>query len=543
MKFKSVFLFTVLVLVSLFGFSQDSIQPVKKRITEKEFEKGKTYIIDTIIDGKTFYKTAPGKSLDGKRLIDKKIPAVVDSTKIDSLLDNEFASQLDQKWLDELYGNSLFDTIYKSVTELDYKPVDFPELPTDTLKARLERLNAKTPFNIAYNPSLESVIKRYLKNRRTSLERLMGLSHFYFPMFEEALDKEDIPLEVKYLAIVESALKPRARSRVGATGLWQFMFGTGKEYGLNVSSYVDERRDPVKSTEAAAKYLARLYKIFGDWDLALASYNSGPGNVSKAIRRSGGYTNYWNIRPNLPRETAGYLPAFLATMYIFEYADEHGFKPERPKYQYVETDTIRVKQMITLDQVAEVTDVNIEELQYLNPSYKLDIIPFIKDENYVLRLPRYAIGSFVANEDKIYAFAKVELDKREKPLPQFFDNDTKVRYRVRSGDYLGKIARKYGVRVSQIKRWNGLRSNNLRIGQRLTIYPRNPTAVSKPVVSKNESKKVVNIKGKKTYKVKSGDSLWSISQKFSGVSVQNLKDWNDISSNKLKIGMTLVVSQ
>ena len=543
MKFKSVFLFTVLVLVSLFGFSQDSIQPVKKRITEKEFEKGKTYIIDTIIDGKTFYKTAPGKSLDGKRLIDKKIPAVVDSTKIDSLLDNEFASQLDQKWLDELYGNSLFDTIYKSVTELDYKPVDFPELPTDTLKARLERLNAKTPFNIAYNPSLESVIKRYLKNRRTSLERLMGLSHFYFPMFEEALDKEDIPLEVKYLAIVESALKPRARSRVGATGLWQFMFGTGKEYGLNVSSYVDERRDPVKSTEAAAKYLARLYKIFGDWDLALASYNSGPGNVSKAIRRSGGYTNYWNIRPNLPRETAGYLPAFLATMYIFEYADEHGFKPERPKYQYVETDTIRVKQMITLDQVAEVTDVNIEELQYLNPSYKLDIIPFIKDENYVLRLPRYAIGSFVANEDKIYAFAKAELDKREKPLPQFFDNDTKVRYRVRSGDYLGKIARKYGVRVSQIKRWNGLRSNNLRIGQRLTIYPRNPTAVSKPVVSKNESKKVVNIKGKKTYKVKSGDSLWSISQKFSGVSVQNLKDWNDISSNKLKIGMTLVVSQ
>ena len=543
MKFKSVFLFTVLVLLSLFGFSQDSIQPVKKRITEKEFEKGKTYIIDTIIDGKTFYKTAPGKSLDGKRLIDKKIPAVVDSTKIDSLLDNEFASQLDQKWLEELYSNSLFDSIYKTVTELDYKPVDFPELSTDTLKARLKRLNAKTPFNIAYNPSLESVIKRYLKNRRTSLERLMGLSHFYFPMFEEALDKEDIPLEVKYLAIVESALKPRARSRVGATGLWQFMFGTGKEYGLNVSSYVDERRDPIKSTEAAAKYLAKLYKIFGDWDLALASYNSGPGNVSKAIRRSGGYTNYWNIRPNLPRETAGYLPAFLATMYIFEYADEHGFKPERPKYQYVETDTIRVKQMITLDQVAEVTDINIEELQYLNPSYKLDIIPYIKEENYTLRLPRHAIGSFVANEDTIYAFAKAEFDKREKPLPQFFENDTKVRYRVRSGDYLGKIARKYGVRVSQIKRWNGLRSNNLRIGQRLTIYPRNPVASVSSLVSQSKPSTIVSKAGKKTYKVQSGDSLWSIAQKFSGVSVQNLKEWNDISSNKLKIGMTLVVSK
>jgi len=543
MKFNSVFLLTVIIFLGLQGFSQDSIQPTKKRITEKDFEKGKTYIIDTIIGGKPFYKPVQGKGLDGNTGIDKNIPAIVDSLKTDSLSDHEFALKLDQKWLEELYSNSLFDSIYKTVTELDYKPVDFPELSTDTLKARLKRLNAKTPFNIAYNPSLESVIKRYLKNRRTSLERLMGLSHFYFPMFEEALDKEDIPLEVKYLAIVESALKPRARSRVGATGLWQFMFGTGKEYGLNVSSYVDERRDPIKSTEAAAKYLAKLYKIFGDWDLALASYNSGPGNVSKAIRRSGGYTNYWNIRPNLPRETAGYLPAFLATMYIFEYADEHGFKPERPKYQYVETDTIRVKQMITLDQVAEVTDINIEELQYLNPSYKLDIIPYIKEENYTLRLPRHAIGSFVANEDIIYAFAKAEFDKREKPLPQFFENDTKVRYRVRSGDYLGKIARKYGVRVSQIKRWNGLRSNNLRIGQRLTIYPRNPVASVSSLVSQSKPSTIVSKAGKKTYKVQSGDSLWSIAQKFSGVSVQNLKEWNDISSNKLKIGMTLVVSK
>ncbi|WP_188373196.1 lytic transglycosylase domain-containing protein [Winogradskyella haliclonae] len=558
MNIKHLFLFTAVVLMSMPVFSQDSIpKPTKKRITEKNFVSGKTYAIDTIISGIKYYKeytqnktkieqskTTSNKAIDGKLITEKIIPAVNDTTKIKTLDDNEFAAKIDEKWLEELYSNSLYDTIYKSVTELDYKPIDYPELPTDTLKARLKRLNARTPFNVEYNPSLESVIKRYLKTRRASMERLMGLSHFYFPMFEEALDKEDIPLEVKYLAIVESALKPRARSRVGATGLWQFMFGTGKEYDLDVSSYVDERRDPVKSTEAAAKYLARLYKIFGDWDLALASYNSGPGNVSKAIRRSGGYTNYWNIRQNLPRETAGYLPAFLATMYIFEFADEHGFKPERPKYQYVETDTIRVKQMITLDQVAEVTDVKIEELQYLNPSYKLDIIPFIKDENYTLRLPRYAIGSFVANEDKIYAFAKAEFDKREKPLPQFFENDTKVRYRVRSGDYLGKIARKYGVRVSSIKRWNGLRSNNLKIGQRLTIYPRNPVVKSSSSTpSKTKSKKSISTAGKSTYKVKSGDSLWSIAQKFSGVSVQNLKDWNDISSNKLKIGMTLVVSK
>jgi membrane-bound lytic murein transglycosylase D len=397
-------------------------------------------------------------------------------------------------------------------------------------------LNTKTPFNIEYNPSLESVIKSFLKNRRQHFEKMIGLSHLYFPMFERELDNNDVPLEVKYLAIVESALKPRAKSRVGATGLWQFMFATGKYYDLNVSSYVDERSDPIKSTQAAAKYLASLYKIFGDWDLALAAYNSGPGNVSKAIRRSGGYQNYWNIRHNLPRETAGYLPAFLATMYIFEYAEEHGFISEKPMFQHIETDTIQVKQMITLDQVSEATKVNIEELQFLNPSYKLDIIPFIKGENYALRLPRQAVGIFVNNEEAIYAAAQNEFNKREKPLPQFFDSKSKVRYRVRSGDYLGKIARKYGVRVSQIKQWNGLRSNNLRIGQRLTIYPRNTIATNSSIKAKPTS-----ISTSKTYIVKSGDSLWSISQKFPGVSIQNIRDWNDISGNNLKPGMKLKI--
>ena len=199
--------------------------------------------------------------------------------------------------------------------------------------------------------------------------------------------------------------------------------------------------------------------MFDDWDLALAAYNSGPGNVSKAIRRSGGYQNYWNIRPHLPRETAGYVPAFLATMYIFEYAEEHGFIQHKPEFNYIDTDTIRVKQMITLDQVSEFTGVKIETLQFLNPSYKLDIIPHIEGKNYTLRLPRNIIGAFVNNEDQMYAYAKAEFDKREKPLPQFFEADTKTRYRVKQGDYLGKIARKYGVRVSQIKQWNGLRSN------------------------------------------------------------------------------------
>lgn len=506
-------------MITSFGFAQTNDSTIVKSQVIK----------DTIIDGQSQTK--------------KIVAPVIDSLSKRTLEDYKLASEIDQKWLEELYSTSLYDTIYKSIREMKYDSIYYPELPTDTLKKRLIELNAKTPFNIEYNSSLESVIKSYLKNRKKHLESLMALSEYYFPMFERELDNHDIPLEVKYLAIVESALKPRAKSRVGATGLWQFMFATGKMYGLNVSSYVDERSDPIKSTEAASKYLAKLYEIFGDWDLALAAYNSGPGNVSKAIRRSGGYKNYWNIRTNLPRETAGYLPAFLATMYIFEYAEEHGFNPKKPELAYIETDTVRVKEMISLDQVSELLEVPMEELQFLNPSYKLDIIPHIKGENYTLRLPREKIGLFVNNEDSIYKFVREELAKREKPLPQFFDNDTKIRYRVRSGDYLGKIARKYGVRVSQIKQWNGLRSNNLRVGQRLTIYPRKPgKQINSSTTKKSASIKSVDPNAK-TYKVKKGDSLWSISQNFPGVSIQNIKDWNNINSSKLKIGMTLVVSK
>jgi membrane-bound lytic murein transglycosylase D len=480
--------------------------------------------------------------VDGVIAINKNIEIVPDSLSIKNLEDLHEASEIDKMWLEELYSNTLYDTIYKSVAEMSFEEVEYPELSTETLKERLIELNAKTPFNVEYNPGLESVIKSYLKRRHEHLQKLMALSSYYFPMFEQALDNHDIPLEIKYLAIVESALKPRAKSRVGATGLWQFMYATGKMYGLDVSSYVDERSDPIKSTKAAAKYLSKLYEIFGDWDLALAAYNSGPGNVTKAIRRSGGYQNYWNIRHNLPRETAGYLPAFLATMYIFEYAEEHGFKKIKPEFSYVETDTVRVKQMITLDQVSEVTGVNIEELQFLNPSYKLDIIPFVKDENYTLRLPRTAIGSFVNNEETIYTYAKAEFDKREKPMPQFFDSDTKTTYRVRSGDFLGKIARQYSVRVSDIKKWNGLRSNNISIGQRLTIYPKNTNAPT--TSSKSTTSSSTPITGNViTYIVKSGDSLWSISQKFSGVSVQNIKDWNGISGTTVKPGMKLKISK
>ena len=467
---------------------------------------------------------------------------VAHTSTIDSVsLSLKDIQNIEKRWHNELHNNFLYDTLTNAVSNASYEAVYYAELPTDTLKKRLAILDAKTPFNISYHPALESVIKSYLKSRKQSTETLIKRSQYYFPMFEEVLDQHNLPLEIKYLAVVESALKPRAKSRVGATGLWQFMFTTGKQYGLEVSSYVDERCDPLRSTNAAAKYLASLYKTFGDWDLALAAYNSGPGNVTKAIRRSGGYQNYWNIRPFLPSETAGYLPAFLATLYLFEYAEAHGFQLEKNQFSIIATDTIHVKHMVSLDQIAELINIKIETLQHLNPSYKLDIIPVLDKKTYALRLPLTKIGDFVQNETQIYAAAKVEFEAREKPLPQFFEIDSKIRYKVKSGDYLGKIARKFRVRVSQIKKWNGLRTNDLKIGQRLTIYSRNPTSESFSN-SKPTTKKIKNNSNKTTYLVKSGDSLWSISNKLTGVSIQNLKEWNDIWDNNLKPGMILIIS-
>ena len=351
----------------------------------------------------------------------------------------------------------------------------YEELSTEVLKQRLERLNQKTPFNIEYNPVLENVIKSFLKNRRSSLERLMSLSDYYFPMFEQEMSNYRIPLEMKYLAIIESALNPKARSRMGATGLWQFMYTTGKSHGLEVSNYVDERSDPVRSTKAAAKFLSELYKIFGDWDLVLAAYNSGPGNVTKAIRRSNGKQNYWNLRPYLPRETAGYVPAFQATLYIFEYAKEHGFKPQKRANHHFVTDTVRVKQAVPFKNIAELTGMSIQEIQFFNPSYQLDIVPYVEGRNYALRLPIVEIGKFVANEEAVYTYLTEEKSKKEKPLPELVSGDSgktgkKITYIVKKGDSLAKIASRNGVTVSNIKRWNKIKGNNIVVGQKITIY-------------------------------------------------------------------------
>ncbi|MGV6846146.1 MAG: LysM peptidoglycan-binding domain-containing protein [Lutibacter sp.] len=482
------------------------------------------------------------KIKDFKEISNKK--DTIFNQKADSLTFKKdlIADKIDSLWLHQLVNSPLNDTTKYVLTGNKFEVSDLVDLPTDTLKKRLKLLDSKSPFHIEYNPQLESIIKTYLKRRKGTFANLLEKARYYFPLFEEQLSKYNIPLEVKYLAIVESALKPRARSKVGAAGLWQFMYQTGKQFNLNVSSYVDERYDPLRATEAACKYLKSLYQIFGDWDLALAAYNSGPGNVSKAIRRSGGNTNYWNIRHNLPMETAGYLPAFYATLYIFEYADAHGIKAKKTALAKFETDTVQVKRLLTFAQISQSVGVDIKVLQFLNPEYKLDIIPYIKDKNYTLTLPINFIGKFVSNENQIYALAKAEDSKREKPLPKYFEMNQRIRYRVRSGDFLGKIANRYGVSVKSIKKWNRLKSTRLRIGQRLTIYPRRLPGISKTKIVKKHTKKPTP-KGKyQIYTVKNGDSLWLIAQKFSNVSVQNIKDWNNIWSVKsLKPGTKLKI--
>jgi membrane-bound lytic murein transglycosylase D len=472
-----------------------------------------------------------------KDTISKKI------TQADLFSDYDIAL-IDSLLMDTKYKSPLYETAIYIIKDAEEKDVSSIKLSTEILKERLQKINAKTPFNIAYNPALEKVVKSYLKYRKRYYPALMAKAVYYFPMFEKYLDQYDIPLEMKYLAIVESTLNPTAKSGAGATGLWQFMYPTGLQYKLKVSSYVDERQDPVRATIAACKYLSDLYTIFGDWDLALAAYNSGPGNVAKAIKRSGGYRNYWNIRPFLPRETASYVPAFYATMYLFEYQKEHDLVASAPQIRYFETDTIQVKKTISFDHVSESTGISLALIQFLNPSYKLDIIPFVEGKNYTITLPRKNSINFIEKENAIYALAEEDASRREKPLPKYFELDKRIRYTVKSGDFLGKIANKFGVRVRSIKSWNRMKNSRLKVGQRLSIYPKK-LAIPKSSV-RADSRKAKEISTKKgafeTYIVRKGDSLWTISKKFKNVSIDEIKKWNNIWSVKsLKPGTKLKI--
>lgn len=468
----------------------------------------------------------------------------LDSLKT-TFVNHSTSNCIDERWLSELASTELSDNMFSDIASIDIDSEVSYDLSSELLKKRLAKMDAKSPFNIEYNQALENTIKAFLKNRTKAFERLMAVSEYYFPMFEEHLAKYDIPMELKYLAIVESALNPRAKSRVGASGLWQFMYPTGKQFNLEVNSYVDERYDPLKATEAACQYLSSLYGIFGDWSLVLASYNAGPGNVSKAIRRSGGSQNYWNIRKNLPRETANYVPAFLATMYIYEYKKEHGIQPKKAPVTYFETDTIMVKKQMSFKQISDLLDIPMDQLEFLNPIYKLKVIPFEGDKPHFLRLPKNKMGLFVSNEEKIYAYLDYLDTYKEKTKTDFIPTakdsayaetpkiEQKTQFHtIKSGESLGKIADKYNVSISELKKWNHIKGNTIQAGKKLKIYS------DKKVIAKTESKS--NNDG--TYTVKSGDSLFSISKQFPGVSIEDIKKWNDISSDNIQPGMKLKIN-
>ena len=342
----------------------------------------------------------------------------------------------------------------------------------DTIKDRFEKLNQKTLIELYYNEEVEKKIIQQLTHKSKFYNKNQRNLEFYLPLFHEKLSNEKLPVELKYLPVVESNLNPTATSKVGATGLWQLMFYTAVENGLVMNSYVDERMDPVKSTTAAVRYLKKLYDIHKDWDLAVASYNAGPRTISKAIQRSGGYQNYWNIRPFLPKETANYIPSFFATIYVLEYAKEHGINFDNNSNYFFKTDSVLITQKVSMHQISEVLNISEEKLIDLNPSYVHKIIPAVEGQENYIYIPDSLSSKFLDSKQDIYELATREFELREKPLPSFFSINSKLVYKIKYGDFLGKIANRFGVTVSQIKKWNNLTTDQIRENQKIIIFPK-----------------------------------------------------------------------
>ncbi|MDO9186097.1 MAG: transglycosylase SLT domain-containing protein [Bacteroidia bacterium] len=442
--------------------------------------------------------------------------------------------------LDKLYKLDLFEKGYAKINypknpKYHFAIDSIPHYDDLIYEARLAKLDALSPFDLEYNPYVQGYINMYTMRRREQVSRMMALSQYYFPMFEEMLDKYNLPLELKYLAICESALNPMAKSRSAAMGLWQFMYPTGKMFGLQVTSYVDERCDPYKSTQAACEYFQYLYGLFGDWQMVLAAYNGGPGTVNKAIRRSGGKKTYWEIRPYLPTETQGYVPAFIAVNYIMNYTSEHNIQTAIPKKIFLEVDTVVVKHQLSFDQISSMLNITDDELQYLNPSYRKRVIPVISGEPSFLTLPSDKIATFINNEANIYNFQKPDVLS----IDVIASQEIKRIHVVKKGEGLAVIAKKYGCTVSDIKSWNGITSNTISAGKKLTIYAHDKKPGEKKViVPANNSAPVVttakntetSTDGFKLYTVKKGDSLYKIAER-NNTTVDEIKRLNNFGVN------------
>ena len=388
---------------------------------------------------------------------------------------------------------------------------------------RLKELDVTSPMDLAYNKKVTPFIKNYIEKDRALISNMQGLSSYYFNIFEPILDKYELPLELKYLAIVESSLNPKARSSSGATGLWQFMYLTGKQYGLEVGSYIDDRQDPLKSTEAACQYFLKLYEMFGDWNLVLAAYNGGPGYIQRKINTVG-TNNFWELQDYLRQETRNYVPTFIAMNYAMNYAEQHEIPIHYPEISLQETDTIVLQKQIQIKVLEELTCMNTETIHYLNPSFKKGVYPV----GAKLILNKDVVNDFLLNETRNYQFIE-KVDNKE-----ILIDEERVVYRVKKGDYLGKIAQEHDVHIFEIKEWNNLKTTHLDIGEKLVLFVKTDT-------EENIIKKDKGQAGQNEYVVQKGDTLWGIAQKLEGVSVWKLKSINNLESDHLKPGTKIIL--
>jgi membrane-bound lytic murein transglycosylase D len=453
-------------------------------------------------------------------------------------LENSFDDNLDSLLNMYYVQNSPVVTDDMLDTTVNYNNYIF--IPDSVYIERLSRI--PTEVKLTYNQVVRRFIEMYTQKKADKVEKMLGMAEYYFPIFDDIFDYYGVPNEIKYMSIIESALNARARSRTRAIGLWQFMYGTGKHYGLSVNSFVDERRDTYKSTQAAARFTKDLYTIYQDWQLVVAAYNCGPGNVNKAIRRAGGKRDFWDIYRYLPRETRGHVPAFIAAIYTMNYYKEHNLVP-KPVNIPLHTDTIMVTRDLHLMQVSEVLNIPIEQLRDLNPQYIRDIIPARGGLSYPLTLPLNSISKFIDMESYIYAY-KDSIYFNPKELLKSPDYNRrngvayvpagagKVIYIVEEGDNLGFISEKFHVNVNDLREWNDIYGNKIRVGQKLIIYTKGKkgkvTASSNTKPKETEKTQYSSNNKVEYYTVKNGDTLWDIAKKYPGISQSDLRKWNDL---------------
>ncbi|HPR58210.1 MAG TPA: LysM peptidoglycan-binding domain-containing protein [Bacteroidales bacterium] len=516
----------------VFSESMD-MEEETKLFSEEDFNQYYDYETDTITSDSTFFVEIFAQEDSLVKFSNLKMN--------DSKIAGELLKESRTLYMLDSLVNARFFGDDKALFERDklniyhYAENEVPVFPDSVYAARIASMNLNTPLEFTFNATVKNFIELYVIKKRALTARILGLAEVYFPMFEEIFDQYDIPLEIKYLAVVESALNPVAGSRAGAKGLWQFMYGTGKMYGLQSNSIVDDRYDPYKSTIAAARHLKDLYDIYQDWWLAMAAYNSGSGNVNKAIRRAGGLKNYWAVWPYLPRETRGYVPAFIAVAYVMNHAAEHNIYPVHPGILYNAIDTVQVYDVLSFDQISEILSISEEDLRYLNPSFKDGIIPATSNNKYVLRLPRTLTGYFVSKEEEIYNHKTQKGLEKEKLLALVKEAQQAQIHIVKKGETLGGIAHRYNTSVSRIQSWNNLRTTMIHPGQKLVV--RSSTPISNTTAQKSATENGEKIK----HKVRRGENLGSIASKYN-CTVKQLKLWNNLNSNTIYPNQTLVIN-